>query len=120
MLRALGWKRKLKLGAWFASPLAVLAKLKFLRGTPLDVFGYARHRRQERELIGWYRELVDRVRARWEDGDHAELLSVLALPDQIRGYDEIKSASIRRVREEAERRMTAAPVSRHRPDLVES
>ena len=41
ILRALGWKKKLRLGQWFGGPLRVLAKLKSLRGTPLDLFGYA-------------------------------------------------------------------------------
>ena len=39
MLRRFGVHRKLKLGAWFRVPLRVLARLKDLRGTPLDVFG---------------------------------------------------------------------------------
>jgi len=33
----------------------VLAKLKGLRGTPLDLFGYSEERRTERRLIGEYR-----------------------------------------------------------------
>jgi len=107
LLRALGWRRKLKLGPWFATPLALLARGKFLRGTVLDPFGPMRHRREERELIAWYRGLVTRVASRWQQCPPEELLAILALPDQIRGYDEIKSASIRRVREEAERRWAA-------------
>ena len=105
LLRALGWKRKLKLGPWFATPLALLAKCKFLRGTPLDVFGRTRHRREERELIGWYCDLVERAALHWSPERSAEITAILALPEQIRGYDEIKSASIQRVRTEAERRL---------------
>src|SRR5207245_6798567 len=41
LLRALGWKRKLKFGQWFGVPLRILARLKTLRGTPLDLFAYA-------------------------------------------------------------------------------
>ena len=58
LLRALGMKKKLKLGSWFRGPLRMLASLKGLRGTPFDPFGYAEVRREERALIDWYEQLV--------------------------------------------------------------
>ncbi len=52
ILRALGWKKKkMHLGQWFGHPLRMLAKLKSLRGTPLDPFGYARVRAETRTGI---------------------------------------------------------------------
>ncbi len=84
LLRALGWKKKIQFGQWFGGPLRVLAKLKMLRGTALDVFGYAAVRREERELIVWYRELIEEC--------------LRSLPDQIRGYEKIKSESVAQVK----------------------
>lgn len=104
-LRALGWKKKLKLGPWFATPLKLMSKCKFLRGTVFDPFGPMKHRREERELISWYRTLVERAAAQWTAVKSSEIEAILALPDQIRGYDEIKSASITRVKAEADRRI---------------
>jgi indolepyruvate ferredoxin oxidoreductase len=40
-----GEPRKRELGPWVLNAFNVLAKLKFLRGTPLDVFGYGHDRR---------------------------------------------------------------------------
>ena len=54
LLRVFGMKKKIALGAWFAPVLKVLATLRILRGTPLDIFGYAPTRREERRLIVWY------------------------------------------------------------------
>ena len=84
LLRSLGMKRKLKLGAWFRGPLRMLAALKFLRGTAFDPFGYAEVRRQERALVEWYRGLV---RECMLTENLALAQEIAALPDQIRGYE---------------------------------
>src|SRR5258705_11535401 len=47
-LRALGLTRKIELGTWFDSVFGVLARMKMLRRTPLDPFGFAAVRRGER------------------------------------------------------------------------
>ena len=51
LLRALGRKEKMAFGARTAPVLAGLAKMKKLRGTRLDPFGYTEIRRTERELV---------------------------------------------------------------------
>jgi hypothetical protein len=43
----------------FRPVFTVLRTLKFLRGTPVDPFGFARVRRTERELIGEYRTMIE-------------------------------------------------------------
>ena len=58
---AMGMKRKLKLGPWFKQPLRIMAKMKKLRGTCLDMFGYAEVRRVERQLIPWYQQTIELV-----------------------------------------------------------
>ncbi len=98
MLRSLGLKRKLRFGPWFRVPLKLLAAGKVLRGTAFDVFGYAAHRREERALIAWYRDLVDEVL------NEKAAPEVLALPQGIRGYEAIKSASMEKARREAAHR----------------
>jgi indolepyruvate ferredoxin oxidoreductase len=103
LLRAFGLRKKLKLGAWFGMPLRALAALKFVRGTPLDPFGYAEVRREERALIEWYRDLV-RQCLTLEDGALAQEMA--ALPDQIRGYENIKLESVRKVKSLAADRLT--------------
>ena len=42
---------KLEFGGWMGKALAGLAKLKFMRGTPFDPFGYSEHRKRERRLL---------------------------------------------------------------------
>ena len=70
--------------------MRVLAKLKFLRGGPLDIFGYAKERRMERQLIADYEktigELLDKL-----DANRIELAAeIAAIPEFIRGYGHVK------------------------------
>jgi indolepyruvate ferredoxin oxidoreductase len=98
LLRAMGLKKKLKLGGWFRGPLRLLASLKGLRGTPFDIFGYAEVRCEERALVGWYEQLVRDTLDRTTPGNLSFAHEILALPAQIRGYENIKLASIRKVK----------------------
>jgi indolepyruvate ferredoxin oxidoreductase len=101
LLRAMGLQRKLRLGPWALPFLRALVRLRRLRGTRLDPFGYARVRRVERKLIDEYRELVARALERL-DGDSAERVAeIAALPDLVRGYEEIKLRNVERFRERA-------------------
>jgi indolepyruvate ferredoxin oxidoreductase len=104
-LRAMGLKRKIELGPWFRPALQMLAALKFLRGTPLDPFGWMKHRREERELIGWYKETLRRAIGT------PYAAEIAALPQSIRGFDEIKSRSIAAARKRAEELCAGQPVS---------
>jgi indolepyruvate ferredoxin oxidoreductase len=68
----------------------ILAKLKGLRGTALDVFGYTKERRTERRLIVEYEmtvaELLERL-----DRENLELaVEIAGIPEHIRGYGHIK------------------------------
>ncbi|MGH7266131.1 MAG: indolepyruvate ferredoxin oxidoreductase family protein [Candidatus Rokuibacteriota bacterium] len=102
LLRALGLERKLALGPWFTPALRLLRALRGVRGTPLDVFGYAAVRREERRLVPWYTMLVDALLEYLEPRTHGVLVEVAGLPDGIRGYERIKLDSIRTVKRQAE------------------
>jgi indolepyruvate ferredoxin oxidoreductase len=92
----------------------MLASAKGLRGTAFDVFGYAPVRREERALIGWYEQLV-RECLKHATAENLELArEIVALPDQIRGYEEIKLANVRKVKALAADKLAqlvTAPVS---------
>ena len=107
LLRALGLKRKLKLGSWFAPAFRLLRGMKGLRGTAFDPFGYAEVRRVERALPGEYRRTIEGVIAHLGPATHGAAVEIAELPDEIRGYESIKLDSVKRVRE-----MTAALVDK--------
>ena len=102
LLRALGLKRKLRLrGRWFLPVLRALRHGRVLRGTPLDPFGHARVRRVERALPGEYLALIDRALARLDAATLPLALELAALPELVRGYEQIKLAGVERLRARA-------------------
>jgi indolepyruvate ferredoxin oxidoreductase len=90
LLRALGLKRKVELGPWFNPALRALRAGRRLRGTPLDPFGHALVRREERRLIGWYEALIGAALDRLAPATHELVNEIARLPDGIRGYEDIK------------------------------
>jgi indolepyruvate ferredoxin oxidoreductase len=97
-LRALGWKRKIQAGGWARLPLTLLSRLRFLRGTWLDPFGYQRCRKEERELIAWYRGLVEQTMEILTPENLSVALEIVAIPEMIRGYEDVKRRSIARAK----------------------
>ena len=87
IFKALGKGNKSSFGPWFRGGFWVLHKLKFLRGTPLDIFGYTKVRKLERRLPESYMETL---RELLDDGRIDTAAVVAELPDMIRGYEDIK------------------------------
>ena len=103
LLRAMGFQKKLSLGAWFTPALRLLARMKGLRGTALDLFGRASIRREERRLIGWYRDLVTALMPGLNHGNHGLAVEIAAVPDGIRGYESVKERMIEETKAETAR-----------------
>jgi indolepyruvate ferredoxin oxidoreductase len=87
---ALGRPKKRAFGAWMMAVFHVLAKLRFLRGTPLDIFGRSADRKLERELIVSYEKDVATVLDLLSPATIDTAVELLSLPDRIRGYGPVK------------------------------
>ena len=102
---ARGRPLKREFGPWVRLPFRMLARMKRLRGTVFDPFGYTAERRMERELIGWYEAHVEKALSKLDAGNAAELAETLALPMQIRGYGPVKEEAAERIRAEVDARL---------------
>jgi indolepyruvate ferredoxin oxidoreductase len=89
-----GHLQKKEYGGWIIPAFRLLARLKFLRGTAFDPFGYTAERKAERRLIEDYLAMIEQHAA----GLRREQIPILArlarLPEMIRGYGHIKEQSI--------------------------
>jgi len=93
-----GRARKWILGPWVFRGLGLLAKLKFLRGTPLDPFGWTAHRRRERELIREYQRTLADLLAGLSPETHPLAVEIASIPEQIRGFDLVKDEHLQAAR----------------------
>ncbi len=85
-----GEPRKREYGPWMLKAFGVLAKLKGLRGTALDVFGKTAERRRERALIGEYETLIAELLAKLAPHNLALAVDLARIPELIRGYGHVK------------------------------
>jgi indolepyruvate ferredoxin oxidoreductase len=89
-----GHLQKKEYGGWMIHAFRLLARLKFLRGTAFDPFGYTTERKAERKLIEDYLAMIEQHTT----GLRREQIPILArlarLPEMIRGYGHIKEQSI--------------------------
>jgi indolepyruvate ferredoxin oxidoreductase len=95
-----GKPRKLAFGSWMFTGFRVLARLKGLRGTWLDVFGRTAERKMERQLIVDYRKTTEGLLPVLNAQNLDLVVKVASLPDIIRGYGHVKDESVERYRQE--------------------
>ena len=91
--------RKQTYGAWMGKLFRVLARLKRVRGTWLDPFGYTRERAMERRLITDYEATVGGLLATLNSANYDVTAEIAALPAQMRGYGPVKAANVARAKE---------------------
>lgn len=89
-----GRPKKMRFGAWIVPVFRILARMKSLRGTRFDPFGYTQERRAERELIVDYERLLHRLIDGLSLVNLPEAVSIAALGNEVRGYGYIKEAAI--------------------------
>ena len=93
-----GHLKKSEYGSWMSLVFRSLSRLKFLRGTRFDIFGYTAERRMERQLIKDYIEIIDKIVESAEVINADVVRDLLALPDEIRGFGHVKEANVAAVK----------------------
>jgi indolepyruvate ferredoxin oxidoreductase len=93
-LRRLGMQKKIALGRWSRPIFRALAALRRVRGSSLDLFGYAAHRREERALAAEYGELLSAALTSLDPTTYSSVVALAASVQSIKGYEDIKSTAI--------------------------
>ncbi len=99
-----GKPRKIAFSPWMLDlAFPTLARLKGLRGGPLDVFGMTAERKMERGLIADFEADLDRLVSGLDQGRHTLAVQIARIPQQIRGFGHVKDASVGPAKAEAKR-----------------
>ncbi|NQV82209.1 MAG: indolepyruvate ferredoxin oxidoreductase family protein [Rhodospirillales bacterium] len=81
---------KREFGPWMMPAFRLLAKLKGLRATPFDIFGYTTERKMERRLIQEYEAVIEELLAGLTPDNHALAVEIAGLALRIRGFGHVK------------------------------
>jgi indolepyruvate ferredoxin oxidoreductase len=72
----------------------MLAKLKGLRGTVFDPFGYTAERKMERRLIGEYENTLETLLGNLRQDNYQLAVEIAGLPERARGFGHVKRRNI--------------------------
>ena len=113
---ATGHLQKKAYGPWIFTALRWLARMKALRGTAFDPFGYTAERQAERQLISHYQALIVEILTRLDHDNHALAVEIASLPERIRGFGHVKERHIA----EAKEREAALLATFRQPAITET
>jgi indolepyruvate ferredoxin oxidoreductase len=85
---------KSEYGGWMKYVFRLLARMKSLRHTPLDLFGYTEERKTERRLIRDYETALDEAVAMLNKNNAKLVTDLASLPEKVRGFGHVKAANI--------------------------
>jgi len=101
--KATGHLRKREFGPWVFKAFGLLSRMKSLRGTAFDPFGYTSERKMERALPGEYSAMIFRHLDAGKPLDLPRLVMLAKSPELVRGYGHIKEANVAKYRAESKR-----------------
>ncbi len=81
----------------------ILARLKVLRGTPFDIFGYSAERVEERKTRDIFAEELVDIASQLNEQNYELGCRMIELPMKIKGFGHIKSRNLEEVRVEHQR-----------------
>ncbi len=87
---ATGHQVKQAFGPWMMNAFTLLARLKWLRGSAFDIFGYAAERKRERALVGEYRQTITEMLVGLNAKNLSLAVDIASIPEHIRGYGHVK------------------------------
>jgi indolepyruvate ferredoxin oxidoreductase len=106
---------KIEFGPWVRPVFRVLARLRFLRGTAFDPFGYSAERRSERALITRYEATLNLILEKTSAGNYETAVRLAGIPEHIRGYGQVKQDHLR----QADAEWTSAIAQMDRRGVIE-
>lgn len=118
-----GRPRKRQFGPSTKHLFKLLAKMKALRGTPFDIFGYTAERKMERGLVEAYETILSEFTGKLTEKNLAAAIELANYPNKIRGFGPVKEKSAEKADETKKQllerfRKPIKPSARQNPERV--
>jgi len=99
-----GVKSKIALGSWFRPFYMLLKNLKFIRGTRFDIMALfsSEVRKADNDILDHYKSNILENLSDISNGSYEKLINFSALPDVVRGYEEVRLESMKTYYHKAE------------------
>ncbi len=81
----------------------ILAKLKFLRNSSFNIFGYSTERKLEKQLIQDYKQIIEWTLEHLSTDNYPIAVELATTPDDIRGFGHIKEASLQQFKQKQQK-----------------
>ena len=95
-----GRAKKFNLPASLMFPIfRLMRRLVFLRGTPLNPFGYRAHRKLELQLVRDYENRIAELLDGLTPDNLDSAVQIASLPENLRGFDMIKERTLEEIRD---------------------
>jgi len=104
-LRSMGMGRKIEFERTATPSFTALRAMKKVRGTLADPFRWAEVRKVERAMIPEFESAIDRLITRLTADTLDEATAIASLPDQVRGYEDLKLDRAATYREQLAQRL---------------
>ena len=88
-----GRKRKTSFGPWIRPAFRLLARMRALRGTWVDPFGFSADRKLDRSLLRWFDGVMHDVARNYQKLGPEQAEELLSGPQDIRGYGPVRHAA---------------------------
>lgn len=98
-----GIARKQRFGPWVLIVFRLLARLKWLRGSKLDLFGHTAERRMERQLISDYELQIEEILENLTTENLDAAVALAEVPERIRGFGHVKARHVEKARAQGEK-----------------
>lgn len=113
-----GHLKKREFGPWILPAFKLLARLKGLRGSRWDIFGYTAERRMERQLVDDYRALIVSLLPDIHAGNYDAALALAKLPQDMRGFGHVKENNVKKAQQRQQTLLAQFRGKTEQPELV--
>ncbi|NKD84981.1 indolepyruvate ferredoxin oxidoreductase family protein [Haematospirillum jordaniae] len=111
--RKTGHLEKSAFGGWVLPVMRILARIRTIRGSCIDPFGYTAERKMQRQLITDFQALLSEIALNLDIENLDTAVKLASLPLTMRGYGHVLEDNVRKAYQKQDQLLTEFRTKRH-------